>query len=276
MPADEVAAERAPLEAETRNEGKPEQALPKIVEGKLNGWYKRVPGGVLLEQPYAKDDKQSVAQVLGDATIVRFAQVSDRRSSPPAWVTPLTALEASRPQAVRGGVRQRRGRTRPSTARSSTGSPAEIAEVRAASSAPRSPSWSAAATSGGARPARRPGMDRATADYMGMLATVINALALQDALERQGQPTRVQTAIEMSQIAEPYIRRRAIRHLEKGRVVVFAAGTGNPFFTTDTAGRPAGRRDRGGRPAQGHPRRRRRRLHRRPSDQPRRRASSTR
>jgi len=80
------------------------------------------------------------------------------------------------------------------------------------------------------------GMDRATADYMGMLATVINALALRDALERVGQPTRVQTAIGMSQIAEPYIRLRAIRHLEKGRVVVFAAGTGNPFFTTDTAG----------------------------------------
>jgi uridylate kinase len=78
------------------------------------------------------------------------------------------------------------------------------------------------------------GMDRATADYMGMLATVINALALQDSLERQGQATRVQTAIGMSQIAEPYIRRRAMRHLEKGRVVVFAAGMGNPFFTTDT------------------------------------------
>jgi len=80
------------------------------------------------------------------------------------------------------------------------------------------------------------GMDRANADYMGMLATVINALALRDALERHGQPTRVQTAIGMSQIAEPYIRLRAIRHLEKDRVVIFAAGTGNPFFTTDTAG----------------------------------------
>ncbi len=78
------------------------------------------------------------------------------------------------------------------------------------------------------------GMDRAQADYMGMLATVINALALQETLERVGQPTRVQTAIHMSQVAEPYIRRRAIRHLEKGRVVIFAAGTGNPFFTTDT------------------------------------------
>jgi uridylate kinase len=79
------------------------------------------------------------------------------------------------------------------------------------------------------------GMDRAQADYMGMLATVINALALQDTLERLGQPTRVQSAIHMAQVAEPYIRRRAIRHLEKGRVVIFAAGTGNPFFTTDTA-----------------------------------------
>ncbi|HVL65635.1 MAG TPA: UMP kinase [Vicinamibacterales bacterium] len=79
------------------------------------------------------------------------------------------------------------------------------------------------------------GMDRATADYMGMLATVINALALQDALEHQGIPTRVASAIEMRAVAEPFIRRRAVRHLEKGRVVVFAAGTGNPYFTTDTA-----------------------------------------
>ena len=79
------------------------------------------------------------------------------------------------------------------------------------------------------------GMDRATADYMGMLATVINALALQDALEHNGVPTRVASAIEMRAVAEPFIRRRAVRHLEKGRVVIFAAGTGNPYFTTDTA-----------------------------------------
>ena len=79
------------------------------------------------------------------------------------------------------------------------------------------------------------GMDRATADYMGMLATIINALALQDALEKQGAPTRVMTAIEMRAIAEPFIRRRAIRHLEKRRVVVFGGGTGNPYFSTDTA-----------------------------------------
>jgi uridylate kinase len=79
------------------------------------------------------------------------------------------------------------------------------------------------------------GMDRATGDYMGMLATVLNALALQDALERRGAHTRIQSAITISEVAEPYIRRRAIRHLEKGRIVIFAAGTGNPFFTTDTA-----------------------------------------
>ena len=78
------------------------------------------------------------------------------------------------------------------------------------------------------------GMDRATADYMGMLATVMNALALQDALEKAGSDTRVLSAIEMRQVAEPYIRRRAIRHMEKGRIVIFAAGTGNPYFSTDT------------------------------------------
>jgi uridylate kinase len=79
------------------------------------------------------------------------------------------------------------------------------------------------------------GMDRATADYMGMMATVLNALTMQDALEKEGADTRVQSAITISEVAEPYIRRRAMRHLEKGRVVIFAAGTGNPFFTTDTA-----------------------------------------
>jgi len=79
------------------------------------------------------------------------------------------------------------------------------------------------------------GMDRASADYMGMLATVMNALAVQNALERMGHPTRVQSAIPMDTVCEPYIRRRAVRHMEKGRIVIFAAGTGNPFFTTDTA-----------------------------------------
>lgn len=85
------------------------------------------------------------------------------------------------------------------------------------------------------RKAEEAGMDRSTADHMGMLATVMNALALQDAIESLGVDTRVQTAIEMREIAEPYIRRRAVKHLESGRVVIFAAGTGNPYFTTDTA-----------------------------------------
>ena len=87
------------------------------------------------------------------------------------------------------------------------------------------------------------GIDRSTADYMGMLATIMNALAMQAALERAGLPTRVQSAIPMMSICEPYIRRRAIRHMEKGRVVIFAAGTGNPFFTTDTAAALGGGRD---------------------------------
>ena len=105
------------------------------------------------------------------------------------------------------------------------------------------------------------GFDRATADYMGMLATVMNALALQNALEKQGVDTRVQSAIPMASVSEPYIRRRALRHLEKGRIVLFAAGTGNPYFTTDTAAALARRRNGLRRPVQGH--QRRRRLHRR-------------
>ena len=110
------------------------------------------------------------------------------------------------------------------------------------------------------------GIDRVTGDYMGMLATVINALALQDALEKRGVPTRVQTAIDIREVAEPFIRRRALRHLEKGRAVIFAAGTGNPYFTTDSAAAlraneihaddPA-QGDQGGRP-----------LHRRPREGP--------
>jgi uridylate kinase len=91
--------------------------------------------------------------------------------------------------------------------------------------------------------ASQEGMDRVSADYMGMLATVINALAIQDMLERKGVETRVLTAIRMEQLAEPYIRRRALRHLEKGRVVIFAGGTGNPYFSTDTGGRAARHRD---------------------------------
>ena len=106
---------------------------------------------------------------------------------------------------------------------------------RSDASAPSSRSSSAAGNFYRGMAAAADGMDRATADYAGMLATLLNALALQDALEKLGVQTRVQSAIAVSEVAEPYIRRRAMRHLEKGRVVIFAAGTGNPFFTTDTA-----------------------------------------
>ena len=115
------------------------------------------------------------------------------------------------------------------------------------------------------------GMNRANSDLMGMLGTVINSLALQDAMENHGRPTRVMSAIDMNQVAEPYIRRRAVRHLEKGRVVIFAAGMGNPYFTTDTPAAQRAAGDRGRDCAEGHSRRRRRRLLRRPSRQPERR-----
>ena len=120
------------------------------------------------------------------------------------------------------------------------------------------------------------GMDRAQADYMGMLATVINSLALQDTLERLGQPTRVQSAIHMAQVAEPYIRRQAIRHLEKGRVVIFAGGHGQPVLHDRHGRGAAGGGDRGRRDAAGHPLRRRRPLHRRSPHQPRGHAASAR
>ena len=113
-------------------------------------------------------------------------------------------------------------------------------------------------------------MDRARADYMGMLATVINALALQDALESLGQPTRVQTAITMAQVAEPYIPLRAIRHLEKGRLVIFAAGTGNPYFTTDTTAALRAAEIGAEAVLKGTHSGRRRRLQRRPAPRPRR------
>ena len=118
--------------------------------------------------------------------------------------------------------------------------PARIAAIAHSLSAVHASGVEAAIVVGGGNIVRgtqeaAQGMDRATADYAGMLATLLNALSVQDALERLGTPTRVLSAIEVAEVAEPYIRRRAIRHLEKGRVVIFAAGTGNPFFTTDTA-----------------------------------------
>ena len=181
---------------------------------------------MLLEQPYAKDDKQSITQLLGDAT---------HRPLRPGVHRLLTA-DAAYPRVML--------KLSGEAFAGQDGNPIDgkVARVRrrARSSTPATLGVDIAVVVGGGNIWRGltgagAGMDRAQADYMGMLATVINALALQDTLERLGQPTRVQSAIHMSQVAEPYIRRRAIRHLEKGRVVIFAGGTGNPFFTTDTA-----------------------------------------
>ena len=234
VPAEDVAAERATLEAITRNEGKPEQAIPKIVDGRIEGFFKDI---ALLEQPYAKDDKQPdqgparrgqhrALRPGRDRLIGPVSDLDDRRAAPvPRWQRIVLKLS--------GEALAEAERLRPPSPRCSTRSPGRSSTC-AATSTSTWPSSSAAATSGGGETAARAGMDRTQADYMGMLATVMNGLALQDALEHLDQPTRVQTAIEMPKIAEPYIRRRAIRHLEKGRVVIFAGGTGNPFFTTDT------------------------------------------
>src|SRR6266699_3858181 len=157
IPDEILVEERNLYQRKAEQDGKPEQAIPKIVDGQVE---KFVQENVLLEQPYFRDPKHPVkdqiALVVGGGNIFRGLAASNQ------------------------------------------------------------------------------GFDRATGDYMGMLATVINALALQDALERTGIPARTMTAIQMPQVAEPYIRRRAVRHLEKGRVVILAAGTGNPYFTTDT------------------------------------------
>ena len=228
------------LEELTRNEGKPEQALPKIVEGRLNGFYK---GTVLVEQPFVREPKTTVGKLLGelgkDADRPQVCPDPGRRriAAGPREKARRRLGEASRYDRVvlklSGEVfadaRRARHRRRRRPAHRRRGRRREHRQLGV----------EIAVVVGGGNifrgmPGAERGMDRARADYMGMLATVINALALQDALEGVGQPTRVQTAITMAQIAEPYIPRRAIRHLEKGRVVVFAAGTGNPYFTTDT------------------------------------------
>ena len=221
-----MAEERQVLESITRNEGKPEAALPKIVEGRLTGFFKE---HVLLEQDFVKDNKVSMVQAARRRHYHPVRPGRDRRAEPwscrgnwsrvvlkvsgEAFADPVTGFGIDGPTVARIA--------------------AEVAEVR------RDLGTEIAIVVGGGNIWRGmagagAGMDRAQADTMGMLATVINGLALQDALEHIGEPTRVMTAVQMAQVAEPYIRRRAMRHLEKGRVVILAGGTGNPFFTTDT------------------------------------------
>ena len=224
VPADVVEAERQTLEAITRNEGKPEQAIPKIVEGRLGGFFKTI---ALLDQPYAKDDKQTIAQLLGGAPIVAVRPGRDRLTAVarrPRWRR-IVFKPSGEALAGPGGIGID-GATLDSTAR-------DIIDLRQGSTS-TSPSSSAAATSGAA----------ATGDGRDGRHAVRPHRHARHGDERAGPAGRpraprpadpVQSAIEMPRIAEPYIRRRAVRHLEKGRVVIFAAGTGNPFFTTDTA-----------------------------------------
>ena len=243
VPADARDAEARIYEQEAAD--KPENVREKIVSGKLDSWYETI---VLLEQEMPtptirRQDRAAAARRADRQDRRERRRCAASRASPSAnrcrpAVTGVGCCRRWRPglqahpaQALRRGADGHAGvRHRP--------------RARLGDRAPGHR---------GARPGRRAGdrrrrrqhlprhagaaagMDRATADYMGMLATVLNALPLQDALEKRASNTRVQSALSVSEVAEPYIRRRAMRHLEKGRVVIFAAGTGNPFFTTDTA-----------------------------------------
>ena len=226
---------REGFEELTRKEGKPEQAVPKIVEGRLNSWYAE---RVLPEQGLF-GEKETVQQQLGERPD-RPVRPGRHRQLRPTW-------RRARPRAGRR-VGPARGPVLVKLSGEAFAGDAGfgidgevVAQTRVGDRRRSRHEFDvdiAVVVGGGniwrGMTGEGAGMDRAQADYMGMLATVINGLALQETLERLGQPTRVQSAIHMSQVAEPYIRRRAIRHLEKGRVVIFAGGTGNPFFTTDT------------------------------------------
>ena len=264
-PADVVEAERQTLEAITRNEGKPEQAIAEDRRGSARRVLQdRRPARPALRQGRQADDRPAARRGHGSSSSPRS------RSAEPV-VEPRWRRIVFKPsgEALAGptgsGID---GETLDNTAH-------DIIDLR------QGLDVDVAVVVGGGnfwrgRSGAMAGMDATQSDHIGMLGTVMNALALQDALERLGQPTRVQSAIEMPRIAEPYIRRRAVRHLEKGRVVIFAAGTGNPFFTTDTAAALRAAEIDGRSPDQGHPLRRRRRLRRRPAHQPRRRAATTR
>ena len=232
IPATVLEKEREIYREQMADQKKPPQILDKIVEGKLEKFFTEQ---CLLEQVYIKDatGKTKVRDLVDAMNAKTRERVVVKRLDVRAEAEPLrpvyrrVVLKLSG-EALAGSVGY--GIDPPVLERIA----AEIRDVIQLG-------VEVAIVIGGGNifrgiAASAGGMDRATADYMGMLATIINALALQDALEKAGMQTRVLSAIEMRAVAEPYIRRRAIRHLEKGRVVIFAAGTGNPFFTTDTAG----------------------------------------
>ena len=242
VPDEVVEAERSIYTNTEEVQSKPEAAREKIVDGMLNKrFFAAVPGGVLVEQAWIHEPSKTVGQAMSDAdtSVVRFVRISVCR------IVSTSTDEVAEAAAGASGTRFRRallklsgeallgGREYGIDPKTVTAISEEIVAVQEAGTQLAVVVGAGNIYRGMAAAAE--GMDRATADYAGMLATLLNALSLQDALERLGVDTRVQSAIAVSEVAEPYIRRRAIRHLEKERVVIFAAGTGNPFFTTDTA-----------------------------------------
>ncbi len=221
--------ERRLIAAQAKNEGKPEDVIDKIVDGRIEKFYS---DAVLYDQVFIRSErfegtvgemvKQLAARMGENISVVQLSRVAVGEGSEVARVVLKLSGEAFADPELQYGI-----------------DPEVVDRVAEEISAVRGEGHEIAIVVGGGNIFRgvseaAEGMDRANADYMGMLATVINALALRDALERAGSETRVQTAINIQQVAEPYIRLRAIRHLEKGRIVIFAGGTGNPYFTTDT------------------------------------------
>ena len=247
VPADVLDEQKRLFTVDAERDGRPADRIPMIVEGKLNKWFEQV---CLLEQPYRDTDRkigdlvtEKIALLGENIKVARFARMAvgetasarDRRgrltvtesATTSATPAPRRVLLKLSGEALMGeheyGIDPEMVRLIAGQVAAGKQDGTEIAVVVGGGNIFR----------GLAASAR--GMDRSTGDYMGMLATVMNGLAIQDALEQSGCPTRVMSAIAMNEICEPYIRRRAVRHLEKGRVVVMVAGTGNPYFTTDTA-----------------------------------------
>ena len=273
VPAEVVESERRIAEETAREEGKPEQALPKIVEGRVNSFFKDF---VLLEQPSVVDNKKTVKQVADEAGLrdhpvrpvrgrpgvtrelirwqgrsgtrfcarpPRHIRSLQRREGKAARMTMVTEQAVAVDDPAPPPVRPRRVVLKLSGevfGGGAVGVDPDVVQAiaRQIATVIRRGIQVAVVVGGGnffrGAELQKRGMDRNRADYMGMLGTVMNCLALQDFLEKEGIETRVQTAITMAQVAEPYIPLRAIRHLEKGRVVIFGAGAGMPYFSTDT------------------------------------------
>jgi uridylate kinase len=249
--ASELAGEREIFKQQALQSGKPEKIIEKIVDGRIEKFYSEA---CLLEQEYVRDSDVTITKLIAgvaketgaDLRVVRFAQ-SRGRGRPDDRPERLSADVPMSDAATTSRLQPRYRRVLLKLSGESLAgegdygiSPEIVGQLaREVRDAHRLGLELALVVGGGnifrGLKAADMGMDRATGDYMGMLATVLNSLAIQDALEKLDVPTRVQSALEIREIAEPYIRRRATRHLEKGRVVIFAAGTGNPFFTTDTA-----------------------------------------